>query len=314
MNLATSARTAAMGGRVISEANGDLNAIWQNPALLNREMDKNLALNYNGLFAGAGYGYAVYAMDKDRVGTFALGTQYVDYGTFRGADIYGNREGDFYAKDIAVNVSYARIFIDSSIQVGVSIKPVYSIYERYTSLGIAADLGLVYRSADGNFSAGLSIRNMGVQLKTYASTQEPLPFEIILGISQKLQYAPFRFTITAHHLQHFDMYFDSPLEQANGGVTQKNSGEKLLENILRHLIGGVEFVPSKTFYIAAAYNYQRRQEMLLVDAPGMVGFSFGAGIRTQKFSISYGHAVYHAAGGSDHFSVLVNLGNFIGKK
>ncbi|MEJ5264369.1 MAG: type IX secretion system protein PorQ [Bacteroidales bacterium] len=312
LNLVTSARTASLGGRMVSSANGDLSSVWQNPALLTSKMHQNLALSYNNLFAGAGYGFAAYAMDRPGWGTMAAGVQYVDYGTFRGADNFGNLQGDFFAKDFVLNLSYARA-IDSSFYVGINIKPIYSTYERYVSMGIVTDLGFMYLSHNGNFSAGLVFRSIGTQLKTYASTYESVPFEILLGISQKLQYAPFRFSLTFHHLQHFDMYFDSKLNDQVNSSNEKSKGEILLENILRHTIASVEFLPSKTFYIAAAYNYQRRQEMALLDAPGMVGFSFGAGICTQKFSISYGHAVYHAAGGSDHFSLLVNLGNFIRK-
>ncbi|MGC8802657.1 MAG: type IX secretion system protein PorQ [Bacteroidales bacterium] len=313
LNLVTSARNAALGGRMISSANGDLGTVWQNPALLTADMHQNIVLSYNDLFAGAGYGYAAYAFDRPGWGTFAAGLQYVDYGTFRGADNFGNLMGDFFAKDFVLNLSYART-IDSSFFVGINVKPIYSTYERYVSMGIATDLGVTYLSHDGNFSASLVLRNMGTQLKTYASTYEPLPFEILAGFSQKLQYAPFRFSFTFHHLQHFNMYYDSQLQEETLVSNQKSDGEKLLENILRHFIGSLEFLPSKTLYIAAAYNYQRRQEMALHDAPGIVGFSFGAGIRTQKFSISYGHAVYHAAGGSDHFSILMNLGNFTRKQ
>lgn len=312
LNLTTSARTAALGGRMVSSANGDLSGVWQNPALLTSDMHQNLVLSYNNLFAGAGYGYAAYATHLPAWGTIAAGVQYVDYGTFRGADQLGNLQGDFFAKDFALCLSFTRQ-LDSSFYVGISLKPVLSSYERYTSVGLATDIGAVYLSRNGNFSAGLVLRNIGYQFKTYASTHEPLPFEIILGLSQKLQYAPFRFSVTLHHLQNFNMYFDSPLDQQAENNTQKSSGEKFLENMLRHVIASVEFLPSKTFYLATAYNYQRRKEMALYDAPGTVGFSFGAGIRTQKFSLSYGHAVYHAAGGSDHFSLLVNLGNFISK-
>ncbi|MCX7986494.1 MAG: type IX secretion system protein PorQ [Bacteroidales bacterium] len=313
LNLVTSARTASLGGRIISSSNGDLSSIWQNPALLNGEMNKNIALSYNSLFAGAGYGFAAYAFDKPGFGTWGIGAQYVDYGTFRGADAYGNIQGDFFAKDFALNLSYSRLF-DSIVAIGLNIKPAYSIYERYVSMGIAVDIGILYHSHGGNFSAALVLRNMGTQIKKYATTHESLPFEIMLGLSQKLQYAPFRFTLTVQHLETPDLYFDSQLEQETLGSSSIGKTDKLIENVLRHLIAGVEFLPSKTFYISAAYNHQRRKEMMLQDAPGMVGFSFGAGIRTQRFSICYGHSVYHATGGSDHFSILIKLGNLTFKQ
>jgi len=44
--------------------------------------------------------------------------------------------------------------------------------------------------------------------------------------------------------------------------------------------------------------------------PGMVGFSMGFGFRVSKFHFSYGRASYHLAGGTNHFSLTVNLSEF----
>jgi hypothetical protein len=93
-------------------------------------------------------------------------------------------------------------------------------------------------------------------------------------------------------------------------TTQQTNFNNFADNLLRHFIFGVEFLPSKSFYISASYNYQRRKEMALIDAPGMVGFSFGAGITLKRFSFSYGRATISSAGASNHFSLLINLSQF----
>jgi hypothetical protein len=312
LNLTSSARIAAMGGKIISLSDNDLNLVFQNPSSLNPSMSKNIALNYNDYLAGIGFGNAIYAFQAGAAKTIAIGAQYIDYGTFQDADVYGNLYGKFYAKDIALNFTFSQIF-DTIFQVGVNIKPVFSFYERYSSVGIAADIGALYHSPNGNFSVGLVFRNIGTQIKSYTTTYENLPFEIEAGISQKLAHAPFRFSLTFHNLQRYKLYFDSKLDNAADPTasSDKSKAEKFFDNFFRHVIGSVEFLPSRTFYIAGAYNYQRKVELSLKDSPGMVGFSFGVGIHTQKITLSYGHAFYHAAGGTNNFSIQLNMGNIL---
>ncbi len=313
LNLTNSARAAALGGRPIALNDDDLNLVFINPGLLSEQMHKNLALNYNSYYAGIGFGYAAYAFQGPKTGTIAVGCQYVNYGSFLEADQLGNLYSQFYARDLVLNGMYSKN-LDSSFRIGVTLKAIYSKYERYISYGLATDIGILYHSQEHLFSAALVIRNLGTQVKTYTSnTYEKLPFEIELGVSKKLKYAPFRFNFTAHNLQRYDMLYDSELSLVNFNE-EKTKSEKFFDNFFRHMIGSIEFLPSKTMYLAAGFNYQRRMEMGLVDAHGLTGFSFGAGIRTQKFSFSYGQSIYHAAGGTQQFSVVLNLGRIMNKE
>jgi hypothetical protein len=205
---------------------------------------------------------------------------------------------------------YARS-IDSSFRWGVNLKPVYSSLEHYSSIAIATDLGITYTFDEGLSTLAAVARNIGFQFKTYTNNnREPLPFELILGYTKKLEHAPFRFSITAHNLQVYNMRYSLSEDLYNFygiDTTQITSFNKFSDNLLRHFIFGVEFVPARSFYISASYNYQRRSEMALPDAPGLVGISFGAGIRLKRFCFSYGRATLHAAGASNHFSFSVNL-------
>lgn len=312
LNLTNSARVASLGGKNISLNDNDLNLPFHNPALLTPEMSQNIVLNYVSYFAGINYGYASYALDEGVKGTFAAGMHYIDYGQFTAADEDGTITGSFTAADYALNLFYSRA-IDSSFRVGVTLKPIYSVYERYSSFGIASDVGATYITPDGLLSVGAVFRNMGTQIKAYSgSNREPLPFEILLGVTKKLQYAPFRISITAQNLQRYQMSYTLPYDPNLGTtIDQSSSNNKTFaDNLFRHIIAGVEFLPSKSFYISAAYNYQRRKELALQDAPGSSGYSFGCGIRLSRFSFSYGWASYTAAGGSNHFSFAVNLSKF----
>jgi hypothetical protein len=75
----------------------------------------------------------------------------------------------------------------------------------------------------------------------------------------------------------------------------------------------MEFLPGENFYVNLGYNYQRRQELKVPVRTGMVGFSWGFGMKINKYRFSYGRASYHLAGASNHFSLVVNLSEFYTK-
>ena len=317
LNQTNSARIAALGGKNVSISDGDLNTPWHNPALLSPAMDNNLVLNYVGYFADIKYGYLSYGKEIEGIGSFALGLHYMDYGDFQYADPFGERNGTFDASEYAFNLIYSRK-IDSFLNVGINLKPVYTSFESYTSFGLVADLGINYYNPAKYFSAGLVFRNIGMQLSTYygGAEREAVPFEIQAGISQKLAHAPFRFSLTFQHLQKWDLQYDSELEnessfiQEEESITASEKAGDFADNFLRHAIIGMEFLPGENFYVGFGYNYQRRQELKLSSLPAMVGFSWGVGLRISKFHISYGRATYHLAGASNHFSLSTNLSEF----
>jgi len=316
LNLTNSARVASLGGKSVSLAGDDLNLPFHNPSLLNASMDEHLVLNYVGYFAGIKYGYASYARDYGDKVTFAAGMHYSNYGTFTAANEMGTITGEFRAAEYALNLMYSRR-IDSFFTVGVNVKPVYSNLESYNSLGLAADLGISYFNPERLFSAGLVLKNMGAQVIKYykGAERENMPFEIQAGISQKLIHAPFRFSFTLQHLQKFDLTHENTIntntyDPLNSESVSKNKLEIFGDKLMRHAIIGMEFLPGENFYVNLGYNYQRRQELKVPVRAGMVGFSWGFGMKINKYRFSYGRSTYHLAGASNHFSLSVNLSEF----
>ncbi len=321
LNQPNSARVAALGGKSIAIPDPDLNLPFHNPSLLSADMSNQLVLNYVGYFADIKYGYASYARSFDSIGNFAIGMHYVNYGQFPYADVDGTRNGStFTASEYALNLMYSRS-IDSFLTVGVNLKPIYSIFESYHSAGLAADIGATWYNPHTLFAAAVVLRNIGMQLTTYYGNaqREHIPFEIQAGISQKLAHAPFRFSVCFQQLQVWNLAYTSVLDNstiydpvANAEV-KRSRLETFSDNLMRHTIFGLEFIPGKNFYVDLGYNYQRRQEMKIIPRPGMVGFSWGFGIKISRFRFSYGRATYHLAGGSNHFSLSTNLSDFYHK-
>ncbi len=319
LNLTHSARVASLGGKVVSIPDNDLNLSFHNPSALNEGMSNHLVMNYVNYFSDINFGYVSYARTYKGIGNFAAGLNYINYGKFIAADHLGNVTGEFQAAEYSFNMIYSRS-LDSLFRIGVNIKPVYSVLETYQSFGLLADIGVTYTSRENLFSAGLVLRNAGFQVKPYhPGRREPVPFEILLGLSQKLRYAPFRFSIVAHNLQKPNLLYDDPskkseeIDPISGEPIPENKWEKLADNFMRHILFGMEFTPLENFYLRAGYNYQRRQELKILTHTAMVGFSWGFGIRISKFHLNYGRASYHLAWASNHFSVSTDISSFSGK-
>lgn len=313
LNLTHSGLVTSLGGTNVSLPAGDLDLAYHNPALLNVSMDKSLAINYVSYFAGINYGMAMYSMSFPSIGNFAAGITYLNYGSFKETDESGNITGTFTAAEYAFSLIYSRR-IDSLFTVGINLKPVLSHLEKYTSIGAAFDIGAIYNSPNNLFSAGLVIKNVGLQITTYAGeARQKLPFEIQAGVSQRLLHAPFRFSLTLRHLEKFDLTYNYPLNPGSQTGTPPGNKSEFGENLLRHMIFGTELIPHKNFYIAAGYNYQRRRELQIDSKVSTVGFSWGFGINTSFFSLGYGRATFHLAGASNNLSLILRPNMFYRK-
>jgi opacity protein-like surface antigen len=194
------------------------------------------------------------------------------------------------------------------LRYGINLKPILSSFESYQSFGIAADLGLSISSKSGYTTVGLVARNLGTQITTYYNDgqREKIPTNIQIGVSQKLKHAPVVFSATMQHLNHWDLA--NPDEDPEFSTeTVYTYDEKFFKQFMRHMVLGVEFLPSKNFIIRAGYNYQRRQELKFDNKASTVGFSAGFGVRIKRFRLDYGISRFHLAGSSNLFSLSINL-------
>jgi hypothetical protein len=317
LQLTNAARVSALGGENVSLSDGDINLVFHNPALLNGNMHNHMNLNYVNYFAGVNYGYVSYAFNKPGIGTFAGGIHYIDYGTFERTDEYGVPDGTFRAAEYALNLVYARSLIDSVLTVGVNVKPLFSVYEQYTSVGLVSDIGLLYTNYGSNTSVGLALKNVGVQLVSFSGTRERVPFEIQAGLSQGLEHAPFRFHLQLQHLERWDLTYKKQADNSTffGGEPEVNNRfDRFADQLMRHVVVGGELLLGENFHFDLGYNYKRRQEMKMDSRPGMVGFSWGFGFRVSKFHVAYGRSAYHLAGGTNHFSLTTDLSAFYSAK
>ncbi len=309
LNLVTSPRQAALGGKVITLHDYDVNQGIFNPATINPEMDNQLSANYGNYYGEVAYGTAAYAYTWDRhVQTFHIGVNYVDYGTFEGRDETGLMTGDFTGSELALSLGYAYNVPYTDLYIGVNAKIISSSLESYHSMGAAVDIGAIYIDEDNDINYGLVIRNAGMQITTYAGTQEKIPLEILAGISQEMENVPLRWHLTLENLQQWNIAFSNPNraeQNIDGGSTEEKVS--FFNNALRHVIVGAEFLPGKSFNLRVGYNFRRGQELSIQDRRSFSGISAGVGIRFGKLRFDYSYSRYTLAANTSLFGLTLNL-------
>jgi hypothetical protein len=320
LNLPASARLTALGGRVISVADDDINLAVSNPALLNPRMHGQLGFSHSFFPGNIQHGYFAYGHHFTKLGgTFQLGVQYVDYGELAATNIFFQEEGVFEVKESALALG-AAFPIDERIQIGANLKWITSTLANLQSLGIAGDLGLLYQDTARSFSFGLNVVHLGTQLTTYSgldNLREPLPFEIQIGLSKKLRYLPFRFSAVYRNLNRWNIRYDDP-NQENGTIFNGEEANtpglfsRQLDNFFRHLLFSGELLlgARENFRLRAAYDHRLRKELSVQGFGSASGFSFGVGIKINRFRLDYGRGNIHLAGGINHLGISTNLKEF----
>ena len=83
---------------------------------------------------------------------------------------------------------------------------------------------------------------------------------------------------------------------------------------MSHVVFNTEIVLSKNFNIRVGYNHLRRRELALTDRKGVSGYSWGFGIKINRFQVHYGSGSYLIGRNTNHFSVVTNINDFSKKK
>ena len=309
LNLAQSPRQAALGGKTVTVVDYDVNQAFYNPATINADMHKRLSVNYGSYYGEVSYGTAAYAYTYDRhLQTFHAGINYINYGTFEGRDELGNLTSDFTGSEAALSLGYAYNIPWTDMFVGANVKLISSTLESYNSWGTAVDLGFLYVDYDNDINYGLTVRNLGFQIKPYEDTNEKLPLAIDAGISQLMENVPIRWHVTFENLQQWNIAFSNP-NRAQGSLDGGSKEEKVsfFNNALRHVILGAELFPEKGFNLRLGYNFRRSEELRILDQRNFSGISVGFGLRFGKVKFDYSYSRYTVAANTSLFGLMIDL-------
>lgn len=312
LNVPTSARQAALGGKVLTLYD-DVNQPMWNPSTINQELDNKISVNYVNFLADINYGSVNFAhFFSKRFGTLHGGITFVDYGKFIAADEDGTETGTFKSRDIAASIGYARNLPWSNFYTGANFKFINSTIDTYTSNGVALDFGLLYYNYNKPYTFTAVIRNVGYQISAFDEEKESLPLAIEVGGSYKLEDIPLKWYVTIDNLQQWNVSVENPSdEESSIGGDTNNKKITFLNNATRHFIVGAEFFPDKGFNLRLGYNFRRARELRLTETRTFSGFTAGFGLKLGKMKFNYAYSKYHPASNSSTFSLVINLNSRI---
>lgn len=319
LNLNQSARTTALGGYTISISDEDIAQGYSNPALLNKKMKHHLSINHNFHLADISHGFVAYGLHLGASDiSMMVGLNYVDYGTFERADIFGNRIGTFEGSETALAIGLGKQ-LDERLRIGLNLKYVNSNFDTYQSNGIGFDLGFHFYNPIKESNWSLVAKNIGGQLSSFNLERENFPLDIQFGYAKKLAHLPFQIMITAHHLQQWNLRSNKMVSGDPILIGQPNqepgSLSKGIDNLFRHLAFGGEFLIGKNeiFRLRFGYNHLRNKELSVSGFRSLSGFSFGFGLKVKKIRIDYGLGRFHLAGGLNHLSLTLDMNSIFDK-
>lgn len=282
LRLPVSAHVAALGGENTTISDDDAALVMHNPALAGNVSDRTLSLNMMTYMEGSVTASANFVRVAGERGTWAVEAQFMNYGTMKEVNSYGEQTGDFSAKDISVNATYAYA-LSQYISGGITAKAITSHIGQFNSLAAGVDLGLNYYNPESQWSVSAVARNLGGQLKAYEDDFERMPLDLQVGVTKRLVGSPLRLSASLVRLNDWQYGLGS------------------------HLVVGADILLSEQFYVAAGYNALRAKEMKLSDDEGSsshgAGLSLGAGMQLQRLKLHVGYGKYHV---SAH-SLVVNF-------
>ncbi len=290
LEVASSTHALALGGYGIAVSASDVLLADQNPGLLGAEIERVAAISYMRYFGSSNFASARFAHSAGEHGAWSVGLKYVDYGSIDGYNSDGTYTGSFKPQDISFEGTYAHDFT-SRLRGGINVKVIYSNYEEYSAIAMAADLGINYFDPDHNLSLSAVIKNAGGQLKRFNETYDHLPFDIQLGYMQGLGHGPFSLAITAHTLTHWHTTYYK--HDDNQESTIEEADNKFIPNLFRHLAFGLQYSPTDAFYAAIGYNYKTRTDLTTYQRNFFSGFSLGVGFNVKDFDIGVSFSQPH---------------------
>ncbi|MBE0432394.1 hypothetical protein IBX73_02880 [candidate division WOR-3 bacterium] len=223
------------------------------------------SVSYLNYFAGTHFGYLGY--ERRQIGA---GIRYFHSGGMNMTDSLGNLLGTFGVNHIDITVGKG--FIYNDIGLGLSLKGVYASIDTLNTMGVGVDIGAVYPMREPGIDLGLSVKNVGIGLKSYIESREMFPYEVTLSAVKLLEAGWFGLDLVKPALLGF--------------------GAR---------IGGAYYV-SSFLHLKASYSTL----LSAVSSEGLgfiTGVTLGIGIRKDRLHFDYTYSPYFDLGGGHRISI-----------
>ncbi|MDX1628249.1 MAG: type IX secretion system outer membrane channel protein PorV [Fulvivirga sp.] len=335
LTITPDARAGGMGD-VGAATTPDANSIYWNPAkTVFNEEENGVSLSYTPwlgkivndmwIFYGSGF------MKLTKEQAVSASFRYFDLGEIFFTDDFGNEQGDFRPKELAINVSYSRM-LSQNLSVGLTGKFIHSnLIGNFTSStsgnleakpgnSVAADIGVYYNTAlrggnNSNIALAAVISNIGSKI-TYSdeNNKDFIPTNLRIGSAFTTNLDPYnKITIG---LDFNKLMVPSP--QPDGSEDDKSllggmfgsfaDAEGGFSEELKEITvsAGAEYWYNDTFAGRLGYFYES-------DEKGNRKYlTVGLGFRYQRFGIDFAYLVpqeqEHPLAETLRFSLLFNFG------
>jgi len=276
LDLNQHARSAAVGGHHPAFESPDFSLFTLNPAFLSMDQNHTLQVSYINHISDVNFGSASFHKSFEKIGSFGASLHVLNYGELTRFDETGNDLGDFSANDLSLSIGWA-IQLKEQWHAGVALTTIYSSLGSFNSSALTGTAGIFYNSVSNRTQLGASFRHAGYQLSTFNGRQEPLPFDISIGIVHKLQTLPFRLYGTLRNLHDWD------LRTAND-----QDSPSAADQIFRHTVFGSELLLSDSVTFRLGYDsllHEQTKTGKRIDGAGL-SMGFGLKLKTTEIDIA----------------------------
>jgi len=284
LDLNQHARSAAIGGNHPAIESADFSLFTLNPAFLSLEQNHTFQASYINHISDINFGSASFHKSFDNIGSFGASLHVLNYGELTRFDELGNDLGDFSANDLSLTLGWA-VKLKERWHAGIAITGIYSSLDSFNSTAITTSAGIFFNSTNNRTQVGASLQHAGYQLSTFNGRQEPLPFDINIGIAHKLQTLPFRLYATARNLHDWD------LRTAND-----ESSPSAADQIFRHMVYGTEILLSNSVTFRLGYDDLLHEQTKTGKRVDGAGLSMGFGVRLKTTEIDFARTSFSDIG------------------
>jgi len=314
LKLPHTPQLTALGGVNVSQASDDAGMAYNNPALFTPAMHTQMNAVFNSFYSGIKvYHLSMgYRHEKSKT-NFIWGLNYFNYGNATETDPSGNVLGRFRPTDWVMQVSASRKYLEKW-HYGASLKFINSSYGQYRSTGLATDVGILFKDTANLFTAGVQVKNLGMQLKKYGGTEpDDLPFDLQIGFTKRLASAPFGFSVTAQRAHRFDIVYNDTVYNNENGFANSSTKKFSFSKLINHFVLAATIYGGDRVEINAGYNFLRRNELSIGNsANGLNGFSMGAGVLLGKLQVRYARAYYQGNTAYNQLGLNLKLNGYFG--
>jgi len=181
LRIGVGARPAALG-EAFSAVADDVNAMHWNPAGLGQIEDSQASISHNAWLTDITEQAVSYARPSGKRDSLGVGVRYIHMGKIKSFDIDDKPLNDSEAYSFAFILSGSRKFSEKFYS-GSNIKIIQRKLDKESALGVALDLGFLYKP--GLLQLGLTVQNLGSG-GVFIDEADSLPVNIKTGIAGRL--------------------------------------------------------------------------------------------------------------------------------